>query len=102
MGDVIGIAWYRDEATYRRVLEISSDPNDMPARYEDWQAIVKRECEEIKGVGNVALRVDIDPETFREWCKAHGFTPNAQGRTGFVNRAELEYEKTGAGTVIVE
>ena len=29
MNDVIGIAWYKDEATYRRVLAISSDPNDM-------------------------------------------------------------------------
>jgi hypothetical protein len=100
MSDVIGIAWYKDEATYRRALAISSDPNDMPATYEDWQVIVIRECEEIKGVGNIALRVDIDPETFREWCKAHGFPPNAKGRTGFVNWGELEYERTGQGTIL--
>jgi hypothetical protein len=54
----------------------------------------------IKGTGNIALRVDIDPETFKDWCNAHGFLPDAQGRTAFVNHVELEYEKTGKGTVI--
>jgi hypothetical protein len=100
VNDVIGITWYKDEATYRRALAIFSDPNDMPTTYEDWRAIVRRECEEVKGAGNIALRVDLDPETFKDWCKAHGFPPNAQGRTGFVNRAEFEYEKTGKGTVV--
>jgi len=97
---VVGIAWYKDEATYRRALAIFTDPKDMPATYEDWQALVGREREEIKGAGNIALRVDIDPETFNDWCKAHGFLPDAQGRTAFVNHVELEYEKTGKGTVI--
>lgn len=100
MNHVIGIAWYEDEATYRRALGIFSDAKDLPATYEDWQALVRRECEEIKGVGNIALRVEIDPETFRDWCGAHDLPPNAAGRTSFVSRAELEYEKTGKGALI--
>ena len=97
---VVGIAWYEDEATYHRAREIFADPKDMPATYKDWQTLVKREREEIKGAGNIALRVDIEPEAFKDWCEAHGFLPDAQGRTAFINRAELEYEKTGQGTVI--
>jgi hypothetical protein len=97
---VVGIAWYKDEATYHRALAIFIDTKDMPATYEDWQALVGRECEEIKGTGNIGLRVDIDPETFKDWCKAHGFLPDAQGRTAFVNHVELEYQKTGKGTII--
>jgi len=100
MNDVIGIAWYKDEVTYRRALAIFIDSKNMPATYEDWQAIVRREREEIKGAGNIALRVDIDPETFKDWCNAHGFLLDARGRTAFVNHVELEYEKTGKGTVI--
>jgi hypothetical protein len=100
MNDVIGISWYKDEHTYRRALAIFTDPKNMPATYEDWQAIVRRECEEIKGAGNIALRVDIDPETLKAWCNAHGFLPDAQGRMAFVNHVELEYQKTGKGTVI--
>ena len=36
MNDVIGIVWYKDEATYRRALAIFTDPKNMPATYEDW------------------------------------------------------------------
>jgi hypothetical protein len=100
MNDVIGIAWFKDEITYRRALAIFTDSENMPATYEDWKAIVGRECEEIKRVGNIALRADIDPETFTDWCNVHGFRTNSQGRTAFVNHVELEYQKTGKGTVI--
>jgi hypothetical protein len=97
---VVGIAWYKDEATYHRAREIFTDPKDMPATYKEWQTLVQREREEIKGAGNIVLRVDIEPETFIDWCKVHGFLPDAPGRTAFVNHAELEYEKTGKGRVM--
>ena len=100
MNDVIGIAWYRDEATYRGALAIFSDPENMPGSYEDWKALVGRQCELIRGSGNVALRADIDPETFSAWCASRGYKPNSQGRIAFVNHVELEYQKTGKGTVI--
>jgi hypothetical protein len=100
MNDVIGIAWFRDEHTYRRSLAIFTDPMNVPATYQDWQTLVKRQCEEIKGGGNIAIRADINPETFTDWCNAHGFLTNSQGRTAFVNHVELEYQKTGKGTVI--
>jgi hypothetical protein len=100
MNDVIGIAWFKDELTYRRALAIFTDSKNMPATYEDWKALVGRQCEEIKGVGNIALRADIDPETFIDWCNGRGFKSDSQGRTAFVNHVELEYRKTGKGTVI--
>jgi len=100
MNDVIGIAWFKDEPTYRRALAIFTDSENMPATYEDWQALVGRECEEIKDGGNIALRADIDPETFTDWCNRHGFKADSKGRTAFVNHVELEYRKTGTGTVI--
>jgi hypothetical protein len=100
MNDVIGIAWFKDELTYRRMLAIFTDSENMPATYEDWKALVGRQCEEIKGIGNIALRADIDPEKFTDWCKGRGFKADSQGRTAFVNYVELEYRKTGKGSVI--
>jgi hypothetical protein len=100
MNDVIGIAWFKDELTYRRALAIFTDSENMPATYEGWKALVRRECEEIKGAGNIALRADIDPEPFTDWCNRHGFKADSQGRTAFINDVELEYRKTGKGTVI--
>jgi hypothetical protein len=100
MNDVIGIAWFKDELTYRRALAIFTDSENMPATYEDWKALVGRQCEEIKGCGNIALRADIDPETFTDWCNGRGVKADSWGRMAFVNYVELEYRKTGKGTVI--
>jgi hypothetical protein len=100
MSYVVGIAWFRDEDTYRRALEVFTDPDNMPATYEKWKALVAKEVELIKESGNTALRVDIDPETIAAWCASRGFQPNSQGRTAFVNHVELEYEKSGKGTLI--
>jgi hypothetical protein len=100
MKDIIGIAWFKSESAYRRAIAIFTDSENMPATYNDWKALVKRECEEIKRVGNIALRADINPETFVDWCNVHGLRPDSQGRTAFVNHIELEYRKTGKGTII--
>jgi hypothetical protein len=100
MSDVIGIAWFKDEDTYRKALAIFTDPGNLPASFEDWKALVDRECELIRGSGNVALRADIDPETFAAWCASRGHEANSQGRIAFVNHVELEYQKTGKGIVI--
>jgi hypothetical protein len=100
VNDVIGIAWYKDEATYRRALAIFTDSQNMPATFEDWRALVGRQCELIKSSGNIALRADIEPETFLAWCASHGHQANSRGRIAFVNHVELEYQKTGKGTVI--
>lgn len=100
MGDVIGVAWFKDELTYRRARAIFTDPENMPATYEDWKILVRRQCEEIKGTGKIAIRADIDPETFVDWCNARGLFANSQGRVAFANHAEFEYQRTGKGTVI--
>jgi len=100
MSDVIGIAWYQDEATYRRALAIFIDRENMPASYQDWKALVARQCELIKGSGNIAIRADIDPGTFASWCASRGYPANSSGRTAFINHVEIEYLKTGKGTVI--
>lgn len=99
MDHIIGIAWFKDEAAYRRALGVFTDPGNMPATYEDWKALVTKECELIKYAGNIALRVDIDPETFADWCASRGFRADSQGRTAFVSHVELEYQKTGKGTL---
>jgi hypothetical protein len=100
MNDVIGIAWFKDEATYRRALAIFTDPENMPASFEEWKALVGKEREMIRDSGNIAIRADIDPDTFADWCTARGLEANSRGRTAFVNHVELEYQKTGKGTVI--
>lgn len=100
MSYVVGIAWFKDEATYRRAREVFTDSGNLPASYEDWKALVERQVELIKDGGNIALRADIDPETFVSWCASRGLDVNSQSKRDFVRQVEIEYEKTGKGTVI--
>ena len=98
MNDVIGIAWFKDEPTYRRALDIFTDAGNMLLHEKTGRALVKE-----GGRINVSahsLRVDINPEAFAEWCNTHGFPTNSQGRIAFVNHMELEYQKTGQGIII--
>ena len=100
MSYVIGIAWFKDEIAYHRALAIFKDPQDMPTSFEEWKSLVEKQCELVKAGGNIALRVELDPDQFVGWCAVHGFEPNAWGRTAFVNHMELEYQKTGQGATI--
>ncbi len=100
MNDIIGIVWYSDELAYRRARTMFADAGNMPATYRDWKALVEKELEMIKGAGNIALRVDIEPEAFARWCASRGLRPDSQGRTDYVTHVEIEYQKTGKGTII--
>ncbi len=100
MHNVMGVAWFEDEAAYRRALAIFTDPENMPASFQDWKALVGRQCALIKSSGTRPLRADIDAERFLAWCADRGFPANAAGRVAFVNHVVLEYQKTGEGTMI--
>ena len=100
MSHIIGIIWFKDELTYQRALEVFTDSQNMPATFKDWKDLVERELEEIKRVGNVAIRADFDPDTFIDFCNGRGFQVNSQARTAFAEHAVLEYQKTGEGVFI--
>jgi hypothetical protein len=100
MNDLVGIVWFKDELAYRRALTYFIDCQNMPATFEDWKSLVGGQLEEIKRVGNIAIRADFDPETFIAWCNSRGLQPNSQARTAFAEHVILEYRKTGKGTII--
>jgi len=100
LNHIIGVLWFNNELAYRRALAIFTDSKNMPATFEDWKTLVKRQLEEIKHAGNIAIRADFDPEKFIGWCNARGFQANSQARGAFTEHVVLEYQKTGKGTVI--
>ncbi len=100
MDYIVAIVWFDDELTYRRARAIFTDSENMPATFEEWKTLVGRQLEEIKRAGNIAIRADFNPETFIDWCNLRGFQANSQARRAFAEHVELEYQKTGKGTVI--
>jgi hypothetical protein len=100
LNHIIGIIWFQNEAAYRRALDVFTDSQNMPAAFEQWRTLVRRELDEIKHAGNIALRIDFDPETFAGFCRSRGFQANSQARAAFAEHMVLEYQKTGKGDII--
>jgi len=85
----IGVYWI-DEADYPAVLRIFEDGSRMPRTWKEWLKIAEEMEQGLKAYGHVVMRVRIDPNTFPDWCAAHGTCPNAQGRKQFVAAAVHE------------
>ena len=100
MNDFIGIVWYNDEQVYRKALEVFTDSQNMPATFQNWKALVERQLEEIRRIGNIAIRADFDPDTFIDWCNSRGLKANSQARTAFAEHVVLEHQKAGKGAII--
>ncbi|HEX2965689.1 MAG TPA: hypothetical protein VHO84_07880, partial [Syntrophorhabdaceae bacterium] len=68
--------------------------------FEDWQALVGKQLDQIRYAGNIALRVDFNPEKFVDWCNMRGFRADSQARVALAEHGVLEYQKTGKGTIV--
>ncbi len=100
MNHLIGIVWFDDEIVYRKALDVFVDSQNMPDTYEDWQVLVRQQLEQIRYAGNIALRVDFNPERFVDWCSKRGLRADSQARTALGEYGVLEYQKTGKGKII--
>ncbi len=82
----VGVYWI-DEADYPAVLGMFEDGSKMPPTWTEWRKIAEEMERGLKAYGHPVMRVRIDPNTFPDWCAAHGTGPNAQGRKRFVAAA---------------
>jgi hypothetical protein len=82
----IGAYWVKEE-DYPALLKLSDDGNKMPRTWQEWLKIAEEMERGLKAYGHVVMRVHIDPNTFPEWCAAHGTSPGREGRKKFVAAA---------------
>ena len=83
-------AYWINEGDYPAVLKIFPDGNKMPLTWKEWLKIAEEMERGLKAYGHVVLRVHIDPNTFPDWCAAHGTSPDGEGRKRFVAAAVAE------------
>jgi len=83
---VTGIAWYSSEqwAELRRVV---SDPEEVEATYEDWQAVLQRTVPDFIKAGNKLVKVPVDVTELVSWCRQRGKRIDADARAQFVVEA---------------
>ena len=83
-------AYWINEGDYPALLNIFADSNRMPRTWKEWLKIAEEMERGLKAYGHVVMRVYIDPNTFPDWCAAHGANTGREGRTLFVAAAVTE------------
>jgi hypothetical protein len=80
-----GIAWYKNADDYDRLKAMFTDGWKLLDTYESWQKSAQNLYDKLTREGHFVVKAYIDPDTFPDWCKAHGKTLDAQGRTAYGN-----------------
>ncbi len=79
----IGVAWYRREQ-WDRLLEISSDRDELEDTYDEWVAMAEKRVKELGQHGYMHRKVDVDVEELVSWCNTQNRPVDGTARTEFV------------------
>ena len=85
----VGAYWINEE-DYPALLRIFADGDRMPRTWPVWLKMAEEMEQGLKAYGHVVMRVRIDPDTYLDWCTAHGTSPGGAGRKKFVAAAVAE------------
>ena len=88
----VGIGWYKPDA-YQRCLTMFDDAADLPDTFDEWLILAEQTEMQIKNQGMRVVRVEIDPDTFPDWCAEHGFSR-------IVKDARMAYGNTMAAQIL--
>jgi len=82
----VGVYWIKEE-DYPALLRIFDDGHKLPRTWAEWLKMAEEMEHGLKAYGHPVMRVPIDPNTFADWCAAHGTSPGREGRKRFVAAA---------------
>ena len=83
---VSALPWYA-RGDYVALLELFSDPDLLPATYDEWLKRAERTESQLQKAGFGVVRIWIRPTAFAAWCKERNVSPNQAARLTFVNCA---------------
>ena len=82
----VGVYWIKED-DYPSLLKIFDDGHKLPRTWNEWLKMAEEMEHGLKAYGHPVMRVPIDPNTFADWCAAHGTCPGREGRKRFVAAA---------------
>ena len=85
----VGVYWIKEE-DYPALLRIFDDGHKLPRTWKEWLKMAEEMEHGLKAYGHPVMRVHIEPNTFPDWCAAHGTSPGREGRKRFVAEAVTE------------
>jgi hypothetical protein len=86
---VAALRWYArgDSAA---LLKLFSDPDKLPATYDDWLKRAEGVERQFKKAGFGVARIWSRPVAFAAWCKERNVSPDHAARLTFVKEAAQE------------
>jgi len=90
----IGVAWYRREQ-WDRLLEISSDRDELEDTYDEWQAMAEENLRKLVQHGYALRKVDIDVEELLSWCNSQNRSVDGDARSEFTVVKLRELDEAG-------
>jgi len=87
---IVGVGWYRPEQ-WERLLEISSDRDQLEGTYEEWLGNATRVFRYLKRQGFAVVKTEIALEDLLAWCAKRELEVNGESRAKYI------MEKTSHG-----
>ena len=78
----VSMAWFKRE-NFAALRVMFEDGHKLHGTYDEWLAAAEKGRKVFEAKGLFVICVDIDPQDFPLWCKAHGHKLDAKGRTAF-------------------
>src|SRR5260370_7856897 len=82
----IALPWYA-RGDYAALVELFSDPDLLPATYDEWLKRAERTESQLQKAGFGVVRIWIRPTAFAAWCKEPNVSPNQPSPLTFLNCA---------------
>ena len=78
----VALASFRPE-DWTKWLETVDDRERWEANHADWLRAATASAKRLEQAGLEVVWVQLEPETFRQWCLARGLRNNAEARSRF-------------------
>lgn len=88
----MGVAWYREDQ-WSRLLEISSDRDELEGTYAEWHAMAEKNLKLLNKQGYSIQKVDLDVEELLHWCNSQSRDVDGDARSEFVSIKLRELKK---------
>ncbi len=68
-----------------RWLEVAADRESWKASFDEWQSEAEGRAERLRAVGLKIVWIDLEPDSFVEWCNSRGYENDVEARNRFAS-----------------
>ena len=76
---VVGVAWY-SPSQWKRLREVSADPNQLEQTHHEWVATYERTTRELAAQGLTVVKAPIAVSELEKWCRERNLTIDGAAR----------------------